>query len=305
MAAIPYKQKFIIFAPAYNEQQGGALVLHYLCHYLNEIGYDAVIWHKNRPVTSNLFEFRQYAHYLKKEAKWAVNRVKRKSNSLNTPLARRKDLIGAIVIYGEKIKGNPLESTKVVRWFLHKPGYHTGELDYGDEELYFYYQPVFDDVSLTGRSNFPLFISVWLKDTFKQSRYAKREGTCYILRKGRDRKILHDLDSGIVIDNLTNSEIANVFNRCEYCISYDLYTFYSQYAAICGCKSIVVPEIGVGKLEWQPKMVLRYGIAYGEEDLMWAIETKEKLLDYLEQEEQRNISATRDFAEQSLQFFSQ
>jgi hypothetical protein len=53
---------------------------------------------------------------------------------------------------------------------------------------------------------------------------------------------------------------------------------YALYAALCGCIPIVVPDPNMTKEAWVPDERDRYGIAYGEEDIPWAISTRDKLL---------------------------
>ena len=48
MASTP----FIIYTYRYDEKSGGALLLHYLCHYLNEAGFEAFVWHSAKPLYS-------------------------------------------------------------------------------------------------------------------------------------------------------------------------------------------------------------------------------------------------------------
>ena len=297
------KRRFVIWAPNYNEQEGGSLVLHYLCHYLNAAGWDAFLWHKSKCLRKDLRSWSTRQAYLRKKLKRILRGVRPASPSLLTPVAREKHLEGAIVVYPEKVDGNPLCSARVVRWFLHKPGFHTGQVNYGENELYFYYQKAFNDHTLGKRTNSELYFPVVLEHVFKQVNFGARAGTCYILRKGKDRPIQHDLRNGVVIDNMSNTEIARVFNQVEFCVSYDLYTFYSQYAAVCGCKSIVVPEPGLTKESWQPKAELRYGVAYGEEDLEWAVNTRCKLLEALQQQQQQAIAVVNRFAEKCCRFF--
>ena len=41
-------KNFVIYTGDYSEKIGGELVMHYLCHYLNESGYHAYHWNFNR-----------------------------------------------------------------------------------------------------------------------------------------------------------------------------------------------------------------------------------------------------------------
>lgn len=294
---------FVIWASSYTERSGGALVLHYLCHYLNMCGYRAVLWHSGKLPRGGNGWRRTSLYYLK-----GLNRIRkgirRTSPTLNTPLASDKDVENGIVIYPEVVKDNPLRASRVVRWFLHKPGYHTSNLNYGKNELYVYYQSAFNEPPDRGVATSEFYFPVVL-ECFKQTNCGERSGTCYILRKGRNRAIHHDINSGTVIDNLPHNEIAALFNRSEYCISYDMYTFYSTYAALCGCKSIVVPQPGMSKETWLPEEHRRFGVAYGEEDLAWAISTRPKLLAHLQLEKQKTLATVGKFADKCLRFFSE
>lgn len=293
---------FVIYSPSYSEKIGGVLVLHYLCHYLNQCGYKSVLWHNHkRPPRWN--GFRSERFYLRRAVEILRLRERLTSSLLNTPLAKYKDLKNAIVVYPEVVSGNPLGAKKVVRWFLNRPGFFTGSTNYGNNDLCFYYQSEFkgdtDRYQQISKFQFVVYL-----DEFKKTNFGERSGTCYIVRKGANRSIIHDISDGIVIDDLANEEIAEVFNRSEFCISYDTHTFYSNYAAICGCKSIVIPEPGVNKVDWRPKEEWRYGIAYGEDDLDWAQATYPKMEQFvLEQRHQAQANVSR-FAQQCLDYFS-
>lgn len=104
-----------------------------------------------------------------------------------------------------------------------------------------------------------------------------------------------DLSDGVVIDKLTHVDIARVFNQVEYCISYDPHTYYSVYAAMCGCKSIIVPLEGISKEQWQPVEEFRYGLAYGEDELEHARQTLPKMLALWATREAGNKDAVANF----------
>jgi len=293
-------KKFIIWAPSYSEKSGGTLVLHYLCHYLNRAGYEAALWHTGSLVKGGN-SWSRICYYYLKALKRMIKGVKRTSPLLKTPLATNKDLDNAIVVYPETVSGNPLRAKHVVRWFLHNPGFHNERTDYGQNELYFYYQAAFNSDASCGRPAKEFFLNIML-EAFQQKNFGQRSGVCYVLRKGSNRPVYHDLKNGIIVDALSHDEMAKVFNESEYCISYDTQTFYSFYAALCGCKSIVIPEAGVEKEEWRPELQLRYGIAYGEDDLEWADNTRNEMIEYLIKGQLESDAKVREFAKSCLSF---
>jgi hypothetical protein len=271
------KMKFIVWAPPFDEDSGGSIALHLLCHRLNGIGHQALLWPGDRP----LVRLGDGAGRLW----WGVRRaLSGKTGRYQSPfsnrVARPSDLADAITVYPEIVSGNPLGSGHVVRWFLNRPGRLTGRTGYGSGELYFFYQDVFNDADINPDPDNRLTL-MWYNDAYQDTHRDTRNGSCYLLRKGAGRTISHDLSSSVLIDSLSHSEKAHLFNIKEYLYSYDLYTMYATYAAACGCIPVIVPEAGLSKLDWYPNEEDRYGLAYGEEDIGWAIETRTALLDRL------------------------
>ena len=287
------KQKFIVWAPSYTEYSGGVYLLHYLCHYLNSAGYNAMIWHSNNLIKSQYSVERISISFLKE-----INRIRKgiskTSKLLNTPIATNKDLENSIVIYPETISDNPLCADKVVRWLLHIPGYFNSSVNYGENELYFSIQSAYIPKNIDNKVH-EFYFTVML-ESFKQTNFGPRHGTCFILRKGKNRIIYHNIDKDQIVDDLSHKEMAIMFNNSEYCISYDTQTFYSSCAAKCGCISIVIPEPSISKEEWRNEEVYRYGIAYGEDDINWAISTKNKMIDFLELQKKENLEKVNKFA---------
>jgi hypothetical protein len=257
--------KFVIWAPSFDETNGGSIVLHLLCRRLNEFGETALLWPHDRPA-----------------ARLGGNPRERlfSTGPFENPIAGPDDLQDAIVVYPEIVSGNPLGGRHVVRWFLHLPGYHTGKTGYGPDELYFYIVDAFNDPTINPHPENRLTLQ-WENDVYGKTNQGARSGSCYMMRHGAGRPLVHDLADSTPVDAMTHAEKAAEFNRRERFYSYDPYTFYLVYAAICGCIPIVVPEPGKTKDEWQPKPADRYGFAYGEEDIAWAVETRGALLDKL------------------------
>ncbi|MCA9749973.1 MAG: hypothetical protein KC414_12765 [Romboutsia sp.] len=142
---------FIVVASSFNENSGGTIALHKLCDLLNKNGNKAYLWPLNKALLTwrypikSLIEIIKYFYRLLKYP----NYYKYKTfSSFNTPIAKKRHLKNAIVVYPEIISGNPLFSKKVVRWFLNKPGVLSGEINYGKNELYFYYQEAFNDQNI-------------------------------------------------------------------------------------------------------------------------------------------------------------
>jgi len=295
------KIRFIIYSPPYNENSGGAIALHKLCHLLNSLGYKAYFYSQKTPAFNN----KKYFSSVMKLATYSIKAkfTPRTNPNFNTPVISYINKQQDIIIYPEIVDGNPLGVKKVVRWFLHKPGYHTNVINYGENELYFYFQKSFNDPNINKNWNNKLRVLYLFDDIYKQVNFGNRRGTCHILRKGAHKKMVHDTSNSILIDDLSHKEIAEIFNQVETCISYDTKTLYNQYAVMCGCESVVIPDEGVCIEEWQPEVELRSGVAYGFDDIPRAEATRGQLLDILKKEERESVNDAKQFAEKCFRFF--
>lgn len=295
--------KLIIVTPGYDDNAGGIVVLHQLCDRLNKLGHEAYVWPFFKPALDFTNPFRAvylFSRYFRKSIKYGF----KKNPKLDTPTATYDDLKNAVIIYPEVVVGNPLKAQNVVRWLLHKPGFNNGgKIDFGADDLFFYYDKAFDDSRYNRYPENHLHIVSQRSDVYKITNHATREGRCYLLRKGYRRNIVHDIADSRLVDGLSHEETAQVFNEVEYCISYDTYTMYNVYAAMCGCVPVVVPEEGVTKEEWQPIEEGRYGIAYGFDDIEYAIQTRPLLLQYMEKQERESNESVMRFVEKCRDYF--
>ncbi|MDR1699136.1 MAG: hypothetical protein LBR75_04870 [Prevotellaceae bacterium] len=306
---------FLIYTSVYNETEGGNLMLHYLQKLLVSQECNAeisIIGRKEHILYSSKIEywlkkmfffikgvFYRVVYFFAK--KGIFLKSKKRILAKKTLKARRKKKYcknnRTIVVYPEVIRKNPLGAQNVVRWLLNKPGFFVKRNPkYKKSDLFFCFQKVFNDQLFNPDENMLTLFYV-KKNVFEQTNFEERSGNCYIIRKGENRDDLPKVLDGPVIDNLPDKEVAQIFNRYEYCISYDPYTFYSQYAAMCGCISVVEPLQGIEKDEWQPKKELSYGIAYGRTpaEIQYAKNTKCKMEEHLASIEQENIKQVQNF----------
>lgn len=296
--------KFIIVTPGYDDNSGGIVVLHQLCDRLNNLGYEAYLWPFFKPVLEIGSPFKTlylFFKYFRKTLKYGFG----KNSKLNTPLATYRDLDDSIIIYPEVVVGNPLKANKVVRWLLHKPGFNNGgKIDFGKEDLFFYYDKSFDDSRYNKYPENHLHIVSQRADVYKVTNKGEREGSCYLLRKGYKRELVHDTTHTQLLDGLSHEETARVFNEVKYCISYDTYTMYNVYAVMCGCIPIIIPEKGISKEQWQPHEENRYGIAYGFDDIEYAVQTRPLLLKHIEKQERESNESIQQFVEKCKSYFN-
>lgn len=294
--------KFVVFADSFNENNGGVIALHRLCDLLNREGQSARLWPSRLPLHdpqhgwSSAWQFFRYYRR-------AWRRPYKTCDRFDTPRATRADLTGAVVVYPEIISGNPLRADRVVRWLLHKPGFHKGHCEYGPNDRYFYYQKAFDDPVLNRDADNELKVIYLRDDVYRQTNAGPRSGACYILRKGKGRPMVHDLTDSVCVDKLSHEQMAAVFNRVETCISYDTYTMYSLFAALCGCVSVVVPEPGVSVEQWYPEPRDRLGLAYGFDGVEHARRTQPLLLPHLKTQETSANGSVRAFIAKCAVYF--
>ncbi|MCK2084373.1 WavQ [Aeromonas sp. 3925] len=300
--------RYVIFSPSYTPNAGGIVVLHKLCHIINECGGNAVLypWFPQFKIT-------------KKDMSGCVSLMRNTIGSLfrkyktnvdfNTPVHTGNVLSdNDIVIYPEIVFGNPLKATRVIRWLLNKPGYFTGDIYYGPGELYFKFDDgLVDDFAFYGSeiSSSPLKV-IHIPSVYNDNNiHSVRSGVAYSIRKGSDKPLIHHPKDAILIDGMDHAEIARVFKSVTCFISYDLYSAYSTFAVLCGCDSVVIPDDCLSKTEWYPDEKNRYGIAYGFDDIDYARETRRLKLDVIRNNDKKNTDSVLSFMSTAETFFSE
>lgn len=285
--------KIFIYAPSYDENSGGAIVLHRLCHLINQHTENKAFLIKLDPSTCGKYTLRKILSKIKwryySQFKFITN------ENWNTPVWDKNINVNAsIVIYPEIISGNPLKAKNIVRWLLHQPGFHNGVVNYSSNELYFKFNSAINDFYINGSKmsdnelkiiNYP--IDIYNSTNISESRSIE---TCYLVRKGEHKTIVHDKES-VKIDGLSHKEIAQIFRSSKKFICYDDYTAYSIFAVLCGCESYLVPSIGQSIEDWYPNKSDRYGISFGfsSEQRQWAETTKHKVLEHILSEHEKSI----------------
>lgn len=282
-------RNFIIYSPSYKGDSGGIIVLHKLCHILNEQGHKAYLW-PDRIGTKQT--------YRKKLRNQLFPKHYITNPEFNTPVAKSSDLSSqSLVIYPETVIGNPLKGRRIARWLLHKPGFHTGKVGFTPGELIFAFDDYCIDTHYDIDPKNKLFVLA-LNSAYNAIEVGAREGSCYMMRKGLGRTLVHDLAGSIQVDGLDHEELAAVFRKTKYFYCYDELTLYSQYAALCGCISIVIPDQFKTRAEWvKNHPISKYGIAYGLDDVNHAVETQGKVAEYFQDLEKESRETVSRFVE--------
>lgn len=318
------KAEFVIVSHIQNG--GGAIALHSLCKYLTELGYKARIFYTrcydyNDSRRSEYFRQWFVGCMYDTVRKTAVKLVKTDyirnklwyRDYLFTPVkgCRRKftPFIGknTIVVYPEIMYGNPLKSDNVVRWLLYyNKLYNEQNPDsYSKNDLFFCYREVFNDEKLNPDVN-KVRTPFYDLNFYRQTNFGERNGKCFIIRKGAERADLPKEYDGIIIDDMTEEQIVETFNKCKYCISYDTQTGYSKIAAMCGCISVIIPEQGRSKTDYISSEDENVGVAWGwdEKELEHAMQTREQVRSMFEEINRSGRESAENFAETCLDFFS-
>ncbi len=302
--------KFLIVSPSFNENIGGVIALHLLCHKINQMGYESYIYDINRPVKNynSLWKKIKYKFRLRKYLKKRSNQEFSINSDWNTPeLCIFNDGISNdyIVIYPEIIQNNPLSAEKFVRWFLYFQRYENYTDEVGAKTLNIFYSEHFRKRSPNISSAEELLHLTWYHPAyFKENVTIEREGICYQVRKHDSNEEVNLPKDAIKIDGLDHDEIAQIFRKSKYFYSYDLYSLYSTYASISGCVSIVIPKKNLSEDEWRPDIKHRHGISYGVSRIEWAAMTRLNLMDNIknqQKKEQEQLSSFIDLCKITLQ----
>ncbi len=290
-------RNYIIYTFPWHEDNGGVIFMHNLAHELNRMGERALLW-KARPIFRQ--GLRGSLRSLLRPQPMITNPL------LDTPVARPRDLTAnSIVIYPELVRGNPLKARYVVRWLLYKPGL-VHPYSFGPEEMFFRAGAMSDLPDVTGGAP---DLYLWkINPTYRNENRPDRKGVCYIVRKGEGKPRLPETEDAIQIDGMSHAQANEVFNRCATFYSYDEATMYSQFAAICGCTSIVVPGMFGSRQEWVDQHPNgKFGIAYGTgpTELDHARNTRHLLLADLHKKEADGLKTVANFVGLARQRFWQ
>lgn len=274
-----------IYAQPYDPNSGGTICLHRLCHIINtSTQHNAYLVPDGIRYFPKQKNNRSPLLYILKKLRNKYRSYKRIKHYItqtnwNTPVYKSESLPkDAVVIYPEISENNPLNAQNVVRWLLHQPGFHTGKINYGNNELYFKFNSAILDFKYKNStlSEHHLKVIYYPIDLYYPNKEQIRDiECCYMIRKGQNKHFIHN-ENDILLDNKSHQEIADIFRRSKRFICYDDYTAYSLFAVLCDCESVVIPEENKAIEDWYPDIKDRYGIAYGltAEQLSWANQSK-------------------------------
>ncbi len=293
---------FVVCTNDFDPGAGGVLCLHAFSDCLAELGHSVFLapliheigWHPFSPAGSIARVVENYSQGMKRP-KLAVRGRARPVHMFE---ARRLVNQGAFVVYPEITLGNPYRARNVLRWLLHFPMHHMGAMHWGAGDWVVRFNDAVPRIVLPGIN----FIDRSLKvvkypiDLYAASKKSRRAGSAYLIRKGRGKPPVHPPDS-ICIDGMSHEQAAEVLGRVERFYSYDAYSAYSYLAVIAGSLSIVVPDPGRPLEAWYPSVEDRWGVAYGEDMLDWAMSTAHLVQARLHSEESNSLEDVRALVE--------
>lgn len=295
--------------------KGGTIVLSALCANLRELGYDARLIVRvfkchgepmgrvslsariKRMILFSLLRFSLIPKKYLGRFQSSVT-IPGMADNLKLKLRTPSDKKNAVMIYPEIIWGNPLGMENVVRWLLYHHRYYEGKDTYSPDDCFIAYRSVFNDEKLNPEKTI-LHLNYFDSDLYRNYNPGPREGNCYILRKGRNRKDLPaEFDGPVFDDNMSDEEFVKILNRCKYCYIYDTQTFYGAIAAVCGCIPVVILEPGKTVSDYLSADEKHYGVAYGNtpEQIEYALSTRDLLFKKLDYKES-NRENTKKFVE--------
>lgn len=248
------KGRYVIYTPSFSDTNGGAIFLHGLADMLAGLGENAAVT-PMAPLyrTGKRDRIRRF---------FRPDPFDTMPGSKAGVVSRREIGDDDIVVYPEIVPGNPLGARNVVRWLLYKPGvFH--RFAPGPDEMFFAVGDFCDVPQVTGGA---ARLTAWrVHPAYRDPCETRRRGSCYMLRKGREKAIAHDLTDSVRLDGKSHDEIAAAFRRAEVFYCYDEMTLYAQYAVLCGCPTVVVPgpffDRHAAYVAARP--MARYGVSYG------------------------------------------
>lgn len=213
---------YYIASPPFTQKTAGPRALHYLCHILNELGYEAYI-------TTDFHSVWLRTPLLTPDIKEKHKRTKR------TP----------IVIYPETITANPLNGVLVVRWLLNQAGHLGGEKKVRKNEMVFHWDTwVLQDEKTCGRLFTPSVDNRIFNETGARPP-ENRSGFCYYAHKylafgGKIPEFIKKNGISLCQDiSRSPEEIAAILRSTKVLYCFEPSNIASE-AHACGCQNVFI-----------------------------------------------------------------
>lgn len=231
---------YYIVAPSFRQNSGGVRVLHYLCHALNEAGFEAYIATDTDGTSPFL-----------RTPKLTKEKIAQHRATDCTPIG----------VYPEVAIGNILDLPIVARWILNKPGHLGGEDSFDQNEILFYWDEwVLDKSIRADRLSIP-FVD---RRIFHPPPYPppQRKGFCYYAHKylaaGHKIKAEIKKNGTSLCQDIPRShkEIAEILRTSSALYCYEP-TALAQEAVACGCQVAFIDTEYLNQFNWDNRPIIR------------------------------------------------
>lgn len=215
---------YYIVAPDYRDESAGVRVLHYLCHILNGLGFEAYV------------------------------KTKATSRELRTPplteevIARHAALgLQPIAVYPEVVHGNPLNANVVARYLLYFAGHYRRRLEFMPWELVFSFAA---DLVPDGIAHARLYVPPSDLELFNARGVNPSDRTLtafFANRYLQSGEPLADFPAGAIelsprVPARSLPDLAEIFRKARVLYSYEWSTICYE-AMLCGCPVALVPNV--------------------------------------------------------------
>tara|TARA_R110000822_G_scaffold118493_1_gene251226 strand:- start:178 stop:1131 length:954 start_codon:yes stop_codon:yes gene_type:complete len=285
---------------------GGILAMHYLAFQLAKKGYNVYMFTEPYYDNENLHSIKSW-----RVGRWLEDGAISGEGEAQQWEQFTYPINKTVVVYDQDAYHNALGINNVARWMLHTPQSHIMET-WGESDSIFTYgdQETLKDGIQKVEGN--LIAMDFHLDTFKNRNLKERKGVCHLFHKHTSPNAktfineLNSTDLGSWKAKGCWEYMAEQFSKHEYFITYDQLSFWPQVAALCGCKSIVMNPPKHDKSCYDPSTtpeqyraenpLKKYGVAFGFNDLQWAIDTQHLVGPHLEEMDKKNKETIDNFA---------
>lgn len=149
--------------------------------------------------------------------------------------------VPSIGIYPEIFYGNEMESEKVIRYILNKPGFMSsfgvpGPTKFDPTDEIYVFSRIYDTFGVN--DNHILFLPILNLSLFKNQK-RNRRNTCFFVGKGKDMG-LHPNDAIKITRSIASDQeqLADLFNVCSVMYTYENPTAMVEIARLTGCRVV-------------------------------------------------------------------